>query len=77
MNHEPTEAEVSALIAANPSGMTAEAIADVFGFTRQRAFQIIDRAVVKVRARLAARRIYSAGDVMAESYGSPTWRDMG
>lgn len=71
---EPSDAEINALIAANPGGMTAEQIADVMGFTRQRAFQLIDGAVAKIKRKLAARAIYSVGDITPESYGSPTWK---
>lgn len=65
MNHEPTDAEVSAFIEQHPSGATADEIAEMLGVTRQRTFQILDSAVKKVRKQLSWRGIRSTGDALS------------
>lgn len=64
MSHEPSDAEVDQLVAANPSGMTLEQIAECMGVTRQRADQIIRKAVEKAMQRLRAMQVRSLDDVM-------------
>lgn len=64
MSHEPSEQEVDTFIAEHPDGGTAEQIAEVLGVTRQRTFQIIDKAIAKVQRRLAELRIYRLDDGM-------------
>jgi len=64
MSHEPSEQEVDAFIAKHPDGGTAEQIAEVLGVTRQRTFQIIDKAIAKVQRELRWRQIYRLDDGM-------------
>lgn len=62
MSIEPTDSETEALIAANPNGCTLDQIAATLGVTRQRADQILHRAILKVRKEMAWRGIRASED---------------
>lgn len=65
MNHEPTDQEVSDFIKYHPQGGSLDEIADTFGVSRQRAWQLLDGAVKKVKSQLSWRGIHSTGDVLS------------
>ena len=75
MSCEPTDAEVEALIEANPNGCTFEVIADALGVTKMRAKQIVDSAIQKVLRRLNGRGIRRVDDILAPRYYPPNHRD--
>ena len=54
---EPTDAEVDQFVATHPGGGTLDDIAAVLGVTRQRAMQLVNRAVAKVKSSLAERHL--------------------
>ena len=64
IGYEPSDEQVEAFIETHPSGATADEIAEVFGVTRQRVFQLINAATRKVLRELRWRQIYSPYDVL-------------
>lgn len=64
MSHEPTDAEVEALIEANPNGCTFEMIGATLGVTKVRAQQIVNIAIAKVLRRLNGKGVRRASDVL-------------
>ncbi len=64
MSHEPTNEEVESFIRDHPSGGTLEEVAAAMGVTRQRADQIIRKAVEKAVQRLRAMQVRSLDDVV-------------
>ena len=61
---EPSEEELEAIIEHHPSGMTLDQIAEVLHCSKQRAKQLVDRAIGKVLNQLARRGIRSHYDVL-------------
>lgn len=68
--HEPSDAEVEALISTHPQGCTYEEIGDVLGVTKVRAQQIVNAAVAKVLRALRNRNIYRADDAVPHTHYS-------
>ena len=68
VSHEPSDAEVEAIIEANPSGCTLDQIAEAMGVTRQRAYQMVNECVAKVLRRLNGRGVRCLNDIAPRSY---------
>jgi predicted DNA-binding protein (UPF0251 family) len=70
VSHEPTDAEVEALIEQNPNGCTFETIGTAMGVTKVRAQQIVNEAIAKVLRRLNGRGIRHLNDIAPRSHYS-------